>query len=129
MRKSIRLGLLIGVLAFGTSTASLVPARDAHAQGFEYSPDLGVLVQHVNAGMLVRAMRRAAFARQLGLQPGDLIFAINGQHPDSLSDIHNMLFTGADDEDHDLDVLRGGQHLHAAVFHHGGEILVHGSLH
>jgi S1-C subfamily serine protease len=102
----------------------------AQAQGsLEYCEDLGVLVQYTNAGMIVRAMRGRAIARQLGLRPGDLIFAVNGSHPNSIADLHRLLFTGADDEDHDLDILRGSLHLHAMVFHHGGQILVHTTLH
>ena len=129
MRKVMQRGLFLGALALGAGVTGTLPATTAHAQQMEYCPDLGVLMQHVDAGMIVRAMRRAAFAKALGLRPGDLIFAINGQHPDSITQIHDMLFTGADNEDHDLDILRGGRHLHAAVFHLNGQIYVHTSLH
>jgi S1-C subfamily serine protease len=122
---------LLGVLALMATTgtgASLVGERRAEAQPLQYCRDLGVLVQSMDGGLWVRAMRGGATARMLGIRPGDLIFAVNGTHPDSLNDLHRVLFTGGDNEDHDLDVLRGGRHLHALVFHVNGEILVHQSL-
>ena len=123
---------LLGFLALTASTgtgAALVGERPAMAQGLEYCRDLGVLVQSTDGGLWVRAMRGNAAARALGIRPGDLIFAVNGSHPESLSDLHRVLFTGGDNEDHDLDVLRGNRHLHALVFHVNGEVLVHQSLH
>ncbi len=120
--------LLVALSLTGSAVTTTLP-RPAMAQGMEYCPDLGILVERTSGGFLVRAQRRAAITRRLGLQPGDLIFAINGQHPSSLSQLHNALFSGADNEDHDVDVLRGGQHLHAAIFHVNGELLVHAALH
>ncbi len=129
MRRFWRAGILSLGLALSATGGVAVSSRPAMAQGFEYSPDLGVLVEHTGGGFVVRAMRRGAFARQLGLRPGDLVFAVNGDHPDSLNDLHRVLFTGADEEDHDLDILRNGRHLHASVFHAHGEIFVHTALH
>jgi len=129
MRRFWRAGILSLGLALSATGSVAVSSRPAMAQGFEYSPDLGVLVEHTGGGFVVRAMRRGAFARQLGLRPGDLVFAVNGDHPDSLNDLHRVLFTGADEEDHDLDILRNGRHLHASVFHAHGEIFVHTALH
>jgi S1-C subfamily serine protease len=129
MRRFWRAGILSLGLALSATGGVAVSSRPAMAQGFEYSPDLGVLVEHTGGGFVVRAMRRGAFARQLGLRPGDLVFAVNGDHPDTLNDLHRVLFTGADEEDHDLDILRNGRHLHASVFHAHGEIFVHTALH
>lgn len=126
MLKSIRMGMLVGLMALSGAGTTVVAPTPAVAQGLEYSAALGVLVQHSGAGMLVRVVR-GGVARQLGLQPGDLIFAINGNHPDSLSDLANALFAGADNEDHDMDVIRSGQHLHALLFHVHGQVYMHGT--
>lgn len=129
MRRSWLSGVFALSLAVASAGSATLFAPAAVAQGFEYCPDLGVLVEHTGGGFVVRAMRRGAFARQLGLRPGDLVFAVNGAHPDNLNDLHRVLFTGADEEDHDLDILRSGRHLHASVFHSHGEIFVHTALH
>ena len=131
MRTWFRIGALVGVLAMAGGGAIVANGSRAEAQptSFEFCPDLGVLVQRVDAGLFVRVLRGKAIARTLGLRPGDLIFAVNGQHPSSINDLHRVLFTGADNEDHDLDILRGDSHLHAAVFHVDGEIFVHTALH
>jgi S1-C subfamily serine protease len=129
MKRSWLSGVLAVSLAVASAGSAVLSTPAAMAQGFEYSPDLGVLVEHTGGGFVVRAMRRGAFARQLGLRPGDLVFAVNGDHPDSLNDLHRVLFTGADEEDHDLDIFRNGRHLHASVFHSHGEIFVHTALH
>ncbi len=129
MRSFWRSGLLALSLVAASAGSAVQSPRPAMAQGFEYCPDLGVLVEHTGGGFVVRAMRRGAFARQLGLRPGDLVFAVNGDHPDTLNDLHRVLFTGSDEEDHDLDILRNGRHLHASVFHSHGEIFVHTALH
>jgi S1-C subfamily serine protease len=118
--------LAVAALGGVVAEASLAEAQPA---SFEYCPDLGVLVQRVDAGLYVRVLRGKAIARTLGLRPGDLIFAVNGEHPASINELHRVLFTGADNEDHDLDILRGDAHLHAAVFHVDGEIFVHTALH
>jgi S1-C subfamily serine protease len=130
MKKHVRSFALVGLMALSGATVTGFEPPVAQAQGsLEYCEDLGVLVQHVGGGMVIRAMRGRATARQLGLRPGDLIFAVNGSHPDSIADLHRALFTGADEEDHDLDILRGNAHLHAAVFHSHGQIFVHTALH
>ena len=129
MNKMVRVAWLVGAMAFSGAAVSVASAPIAEAQGIEYCPDLGVLVQHANEGMYVRGFRGGSVAQQIGLRRGDLVFAINGNHPDSLDDLHRVLFTGGDDEDHDLDIFRGGQHLHTMVFHHDGHILTHSTLH
>lgn len=129
MKKLVRMGLCLAALSLTTLGSGPLAPRAAHAQPMEYCPDLGVLVSHGDGGLVVQGMRRVAIARQLGLRPGDVIFAINGQHPDTLSQLHSMVFSGADNEDHDLDVLRGGRHLHTAIFHVNGQVLTHTSLH
>jgi S1-C subfamily serine protease len=131
MRTWFRIGALVGVLAMVGGGVIVANGSRAEAQptSIEFCPDLGVLVQRVDAGLFVRVLRGKAIARTLGLRPGDLIFAVNGEHPASINDLHRVLFTGADNEDHDLDILRGDSHLHAAVFHVDGEIFVHTALH
>ena len=129
MDKMLRGVLLLAAMVTAGAAASVARAPTAEAQGMEYCPDLGVLVQHSDGGMFVRAFRGGSLAREIGLQRGDLVFSINGNHPDSLDDLHRVLFTGADNEDHDLDILRNGRHLHAMVFHDHGHILVHSTLH
>jgi len=131
MRDWMRRLTVVGVLMMGVSGAFAIatPTLSAQPSNFEYCPDLGVLVQRLDAGLFVRVLRGKAIARTLGLRPGDLIFAVNGEHPASINDLHRVLFTGADNEDHDLDILRGDSHLHAAVFHVDGEIFVHTALH
>ena len=127
MHKLARVALLFAAMAFSGTAATVADVSVAEAQGgMEYCPDLGVLVQHTDAGLFVRAIRGRGAASQLGLRSGDLIFAVNGNHPDTLSDLHRVLFTGADLEDHDLDILKAnGQHVHALVFHDHGTIQVH----
>lgn len=130
VKKSILAGLAVLASIVATPIASHIVAPSvAHAQGMEYCPDLGVFVQHVNGGMQIRAMRRDSIVRQLGLRPGDLIFGVDGRHPDSINELHAMLFAGADNVDHDLDILRGPAHLHAAIFHQSGRVFVHVALH
>jgi S1-C subfamily serine protease len=130
MKKWIRSVALVGAMTLSVATVTSFQPPAAQAQGsLEFCEDLGVLVQHISGGMVIRAMRGRATARQIGLRPGDIIFAVNGSHPDSLADLHRVLFTGADEEDHDLDILRGNAHLHAAVFHNNGQIFVHTALH
>ena len=129
MGKILRVAVLFAAMAVSGTAVSVTSAPAAEAQGMEYCRDLGVLVEHTGAGLLVRALRGNAAARQIGLRPFDIIFSINGSHPGSLSDLHRVLFTGGDDEDHDLDIFRGGQHVHSMVFHHDGNIMVHSALH
>ncbi len=130
MKKLLRSIAFVGVLSLSAAVVTGVETPAAHAQGsLEYCEDLGVMVQHISGGMVVRALRGRAVARQIGLRPGDIIFAVDGSHPDSLADLHRVLFTGADEVDHDLDILRGPAHLHAAVFHNHGQIFVHTALH
>lgn len=126
MFKAVRTVLLLASMALAGGSATFVAPTAAVAQGMEFCPDLGVLVQHVDGGMLVRAVR-GGVARNLGLQRGDVIFAVNGEHPDSLSQLHHALFAGSDNEDHDIDVLRGNSHLHAMIFHVEGHVFARGS--
>jgi hypothetical protein len=131
MRHWIRTVGLVSALMVGVTGAFAVatPPLSAQPSNFEYCADLGVLVQRLDAGLFVRVLRGKAIARTLGLRPGDLIFAVDGEHPTSLDELHRVLFTKADNVDHDLDILRGDAHLHAAVFHVDGEIFVHTALH
>ena len=122
----IRVAALFTAMAFSAVSVGVVPT--AQAQGLEYCRDLGVMVQHTDVGLIVRALRGRGVAGQIGLQPDDLLFAVDGYHPDSLDDLHRVLFTGADHVDHDIDILRGNQHLHVMVFHDHGEIFAHGVL-
>ena len=107
-----------------------VPYVPAAAQGArEYCPDLGVLVERADGGLRVRQIRRSAAAEQLELEEGDLLVRINGRRPDSVSELHEVLFTGADHEDHELVIERDGEYLRALVFHDHGQVMVHTSLH
>lgn len=116
-------------LAVGGGGSALTHAPAVEAQGFEYCRDLGVMVQHVPTGMSVVALRGGGIGRQLGLRRGDIVWGVDGSHPDSLNEIHTMIFRGVDGAVHDLDVLRGSAHLHAAVFHMHGVVLTRGTLH
>jgi hypothetical protein len=131
MRHWIRTVGLVSALMVGVTGAFAVatPPVSAQPSSFEYCADLGVLVQRLDAGLFVRVLRGKPIARTLGLRPGDLVFAVDGEHPTSLDNLHRVLFTKADNVDHDLDILRGDSHLHAAVFHVDGEIFVHTALH
>ncbi len=130
MKHWMKLGMFLGTLALTSAAAHTVAPQPAMAQQLEFCPDLGVLVSHSGGGLTVQGMRRGfPITRQLGLRPGDLIFAINGQHPNSLSQLHGVLFAGADNEDHDIDVLRDGAHLHAAVYHVNGQVFARSTLH
>jgi len=126
MFKTVRTVLLLASMAFAGGSATFVAPTAAVAQGMEFCPDLGVLVQHVDGGMMVRVVR-GGVARNLGLRPGDLIVAVNGEHPDSLSQLHHALFSGGDNEDHDIDVLRGNSHLHAMIFHIEEHVFMRGT--
>jgi len=126
----MKLGLVLGALGLANTAAQSVAVSPAMAQQMEFCPDLGVLVSSSSGGLTVQGMRRGGtISRQLGLRPGDLIFAISGQHPTSLSQLHNILFAGADNEAHDIDVLRDGQHLHASLYHAHGQVFANNTLH
>lgn len=128
MNKYVRLGFVMLAVAGGASGVASI-ARPAEAQGLERCGDLGVMVQHVSEGFVVRSVMRGGIANELGLSRGDLIFAIDGEHPQSLDDLHQMIFRGADRSIHDLDVLRRGQHLHAAIYHIDDRVYFTNRLH
>lgn len=128
MNRFVRLGFVMLAVA-GGAAGVVSTARPAEAQGLERCADLGVMVQHVNDGFIVRSVMRGGIASELGLSRGDLIFAIDGEHPDSLEALHRVIFRGADRAIHDLDVLRGGQHLHAAIYHINDRVYFTNRLH
>ena len=125
MFKTALTSFFLASMAFAGGSATFIAPTTAVAQGREFCPDLGVLVLHVDGGMQVLALR-AGVGRNLGLRSGDVIFAVNGEHPDSLSQLHHALFAGADSEDHDIDILRGNAHLHAMIFHVEGHVFARG---
>ena len=128
MRTLTRSWMLALGLALATAGGVVVHTPATEAQGLEYCRDLGVMVQHVPQGMAVVSLRGGGVARQLGLRRGDIIWGVDGSHPNSLDELHSMLFSGADGAMHDLDVFRGAMHLHTGVFHMNGLILTRGTL-
>lgn len=120
---------MVALACVGVASSTVAAPAVSHAQGLERCYDLGVMVQHVDDGFIVRSVMRGGIANELGLSRGDLIFALDGQHPNSLDDLHRIIFSGADRSIHDLDVLRGGRHLHAAVYHLGDRVFFTNSLH
>lgn len=129
MRTLTRSWVLALAVALAGVGAPLPRASTAEAQGIEYCRDLGVMVQHVPAGMSVVALRGGGVGRQLGLRRGDIIWAVDNAHPDTLDQVHEVIFRGADGAVHDLDVLRGAAHLHAAIYHMHGIVMTQGTLH
>jgi S1-C subfamily serine protease len=129
MRTLTRSWVLALSVALAGIGAPVTRASTAEAQGLEYCRDLGVMVQHVPAGLSVVALRGGGVGRQLGLRRGDLIWAVDNAHPDTLDQVHEMIFLGADGAVHDLDVLRGAAHLHTGIFHMHGIVVTQGTLH
>lgn len=123
------LRVLTVLFSLSTATAVAYAPSTATAQSLERCEDLGVMVQHVKDGYIVRSLVQGGVAEELGLTRGDLVFAVDGTQPSSLDELHRIIFSGADKAMHDLDVLRGEKHLHTAVYHVGNRIYISGKLH
>ncbi len=129
-----KLMVFVGLVGAGALVGAPVDAAPKTATAAkaesvtEFSPDLGAVVEVTPDGIRVQAVRKNAGIPGLDLQAGDLIFGVNGKHPDKIKDLHDLLFTGADNEDHDLDVIRrGAGHVHYMIFHVGDKMFVHKS--
>jgi S1-C subfamily serine protease len=124
---------MVGAGTLAGTPADAAPKKDAKeaskaASVTEYSPDLGAVIELTPDGIRVQAVRKGAGVDGLDLQAGDLIFGINGKHPESTKDLHNALVSGGDNEDHDVDVIRrGAGHVHYMLFHVGDKLYVHKS--
>lgn len=130
MTHIIKRGLVaLALIGVAGATLTATAPRAATAQSFERCADLGVMVQHIDSGFVVRSVMRGGIANELGLTRGDVVFAIDGQTPNTLDDLHRAIFSGADRAIHDLDVLRGGRHLHAAIYHIGNSVNFTNRLH
>jgi C-terminal processing protease CtpA/Prc len=130
MLSSIRSVFLVAVVGAAASSLVLSVPRPVQAQlALERCDDLGVMVQYVNGGFVVRSMLPGGIAEGMGLMRGDLIFAVDGRPPRSLDDLHAVLFSGEDNALHDLDVLRGDAHLHTSIYHLRGRVYFSGTLH
>lgn len=88
----------------------------------ERSRWLGCSVYNTPAGLVVRDIERPSFAARLGLQEGDLIYAIEGRRPRSVRQLHRYLFFGRRSFDQDVDILRMGRHVHAVIQHGEGTL-------
>jgi S1-C subfamily serine protease len=129
MSRILRTLAVLLTLAGAASTLAVVAPSPAAAQSLEKCEDLGVMVQHVKDGYIVRSLVAGGVAEEIGLTRGDLIFAVDGKQPASLDELHRIIFSGADNAQHDLDVLRGEAHLHTGVYHIGSRIYISGKLH
>jgi hypothetical protein len=138
MKTSKRLMGLLAMVGAGTllgAPADAAPkkgekkeAAKAAAPVTEYSADLGAVIELTPDGIRVQAVRKGAGIEGLDLQPGDLVFGINGKHPETTKALHDALTSGGDNEDHDVDVIRRGTgHVHYMLFHVGDKLYVHKS--
>ena len=102
------------VALFASATAATVAPTQAEAQRAAECRSLGLRIQRTPAGATVTAVLRGV-GRSAGFAVGDVVYALSNERVNSAQEIDDELLSGPDTE-HDVDVLRGTQHLHITVF-------------
>lgn len=105
-------GVFLG-MALASGGAMTLPS-EAQAQRAQRSRVLELMIRPSAAGAVVLTVRRGP-GQEMGFVAGDVIVAVSGERVSSASDVDGEI-SNSNHEDLDLDVVRGGQHLHVTVF-------------